>query len=98
MLDEKTLEWLDIRENRLKKFGYYIWPYDFPGRSIYSMIGIRDFEDAGMFEYYVACVLSELDTNGFTCHEHSKKGCVMKCSDCKLKYARLKAEEEIDNA
>ena len=105
MLGKTTIKWLETRENRLKKFGCYIWPYDFPGRSIYSMIDIRDFEDAGMFEARVAEKLTSAvgpEPCGDDINRCPHKEIVLKgnniCRFCRLKYARIQVEEDIENA
>lgn len=58
MLTEAEKKWLEEREKRHLKTGYYISLLDFPQKSLYWMTEVFNYYDAAKFEARVAAKLS----------------------------------------
>ena len=103
MPDEKTLEWLERREYRLEKTGYYMSPWDFTNKTLFCMTERPNWKDCAEFEARVAAKLA--GTGPEPCEHGKVKHCPWPrsviegkrmCSFCRMKYARVEVEEEMD--
>ena len=95
MLDSKTLEWLERREYRLEKTGYYMSLWDFPKMTLWALLEKHDYRDAAEFEARVArCVTigSKLTISDIP-FECVKKQSIQELA---LMAARLQVEQEMD--
>lgn len=103
MLDAKTLEWLERREDRYSETGYYISPWDFSGKSLYGMTERPNWKDCAEFEARLNKHLIEGEEIDVPCsHVPKPFGCPYSgtwntpCEWCNLKELRLLVEKEME--
>lgn len=101
-LTESEKKWLERREDRCSETGYYISPWDFPGKSLFGITERPNYKDAAEFEARVVAKLTE--SACLTCPENKPGGCPTRkivahgrehVETCRLKHARLAVEEEM---
>ena len=98
MLTEQEREWLERRKNpgHINKWGY-------PCSNPLSYDRLADFIDAAEFEALVAVKLAQNEYMFISCYLSGTKwdDCPHEdwdCNQCRIKYARLAVEQEMDDA
>lgn len=94
MLDKKTKEWLERREYRLEKTGYYMSLWDFMNKTLFGMTEMPNWKDCAEFEARVAAKIAVESHNCGYCKIFDI--CNGICEWERLKYARIEVEEEMD--